>query len=311
MIHFLVDQTIEELREWDQHHAADALVSIAAYGRPSDPRYAAIWHTSTRAGGEPARFITESQPTNEPEEAKNVATLAEWQYSISPVLVTATGDLRSHGELGVATTWVYVLHDLPGKGGSGTVPTRGLVADTRALLLKELLPPPDASGNQSTEPDGCSSLDVVWYTSIKPNGERGKPIQRFLAVARGDDKTPYDLFEASANNLQLRIADTTFGVMQAPIMKKARGSYMRLHAAIPTPRKKSGYRTTMMHMKRDTYEAWPKDLKEDFACGTITDGPLRRSQLNSNFDERYYSQKLVPLEVRANGVGNDIRFCVT
>jgi hypothetical protein len=64
---------------------------------------------------------------------------------------------------------------------------------------------------------------------------------------------------------------------RVPATKKARGSFIRLHAAVPAPKNKDGARTPLMHMKRDTYEAWPANLEEDFACGRITDGPLRSS----------------------------------
>jgi CubicO group peptidase (beta-lactamase class C family) len=312
MIHFLVGLTLEELQHRDRYEfAADALVSIAAYGRPTAPCYAAIWHPSTRAGGEPGRTIL-GFPGAEPMEAYpfrpgGTLDLSSFGTNLIPLLVTATGDVRSHGELGVHTTWVFEEYPVGGRGKLAPPPRRGIVAASLESLLERL--GPFELGVGYGEREGCSSLEVVWYTSIKPNGKRGDPITRFLAIASRGDKTPYDLFEAPADP-QRRIEDNQFGVMEAPIMKKARGSYMRLHAAVPAPKNKNGARATVMHMKRDTYEAWPAKLEEDFACGAITDGPLRSSELALCRDVRKL-QNFVPLEVRANGVGGDIRFCVT
>jgi CubicO group peptidase (beta-lactamase class C family) len=218
-----------------------------------------------------------------------------------PLLVTATGDVRSHGELGVHTTWAFEAYPEDGL----VAPRRPGIVANKLSALQEQLRPLDLS-----PPLGCSSLDAVWYSRLGADGKREpNPVARYLAIARHEYKTPYDLFEAPADP-QRRIEDNQFGVMEAPIMKKARGSYMRLHAAVPAPKNKNGARATVMHMKRDTYEAWPKELEQDFACGTITDGLLRSSELALCRDVRKL-QNFVPLEVRANGVGGDIRFCVT
>ena len=299
MFTFLIDRTLEQLQDLDDEYASHALVSIAAYGRPSDPRYAAIWHPSARAGGEPKRVILGNVGAAEPPFAHDGLSLGGMGMLV-PLLVTATGDVRSNGELGVHTTWVFEAYP---EDGLVAPRRRGIVASSLESLLEKLKALESGEG----ERDGCGSVEMVCYKRAGSANE----IKRYLAVANRADKTPYDLFEAKADVAQLRIADNQFGVMEAPIMNKARGSYMRLHAAVPAPKNKDGHRATVMHMKRDTYEAWPANLEEDFACGTITDGPLRMSELAFNYDVRSELQNLVPLEVRANGVGGDIRFCVT
>lgn len=300
---FLVGLTLDELRDLDAEHADDSLASVAAYGRPKNPRYAAIWHSSP--GTKRKRLILGVRTLAEPIKASAFGPRGEFdpfQLSgprLAPILVTATGDLRSQGELGVHTTWVFETYERDGRGGFPK--DRGIVSEKLDDLLTTI------RLQESNPVQSCHSLDVVWYTRETDDGKR-KVVQRFLAIGR-EDTTPFDVFSASTSPLS-RIRDTAFGVWGADIMRKARGSYMRLHAAVPAPKKKGDFRECVMHMRRDTFETWPGDLQQDFRCGAETDGPLRMSELQFIANARF-AQDQIPLEVRANGVGGDVRFCVT
>lgn len=146
------------LKQEDLLLGGHRLVSVAAYGLPSSPSYAAIWHPVTGSPPRPRQLI-ESYSTAAPVDAGAdlppgvIPPLGQ----VAPTLVTATGDARPNGELGTATLWVYDVY-----GNDEDLPVRTtIITDSVNYLLGKIaglrcISMPSGSIEKST----CSAMQA-------------------------------------------------------------------------------------------------------------------------------------------------------
>lgn len=285
MIHFVAPRalSLSELEEVDELLKDWALVSIAEYGLPSNPRYAALWH-DTGTLQRPRTFVTAAN-SSEP-----LGALAFGSTTSEPVLWTGTGDVSDKGEVGVHTTWV----------------TRSYSSDDPARAVA-------ASALSQVEEGGrtCLSLDAVYY---RPAGQ-DKPVTRYLALLKREAGFTSGVFETPKG----QIADGLSGFFASPPARQAQLSFKRFQSAVPASRAEGGKRRVTALMRSNAYTAWPDDedaLPSTVGApapgpgGTFVDGPLTAQQFDESVEARRAAQFL-PIHVGANGKGSSARFCVT
>lgn len=274
--------TLAALKDLDKERATEFdLVSIAAYGPPLAPLYAAIWWP---AEAPLVRHIEEQYDPSTPWTPES--------FGLRPRLVTATGDLRHQGQTGVSTTWVS---DDVGIAGMPTFPLVRVTRTLAALWGKD-------AQKRTTQSRSCESFDVVAFTADNA-GER-ETRTRFLGCFGQNPTATFGMFSTGW------VKDQPNGLRTAEAMRIARLGFKRCSQAVPTGTGHRGLRNVYAVMQGDTYAPWPADLNEDFLGGTLTDGPIRTGQVNDLVVQRA-GEGLFPLHVGANGIGKNARLCIT
>jgi hypothetical protein len=295
--HLEIDLTFGQLEQRDSARADEWLASLAMYGEPSAPRFAAIWLPAPR----------EVRPRTFSLMAVNAAPPSPPPFVDAGIFPTHVGLTGSRSELGFRACVVYERFD----GLSDVSVHFGAELGKGDLVLD------DFALRHVRGLDACvyTVLDTqrvgpyVFHARL-PKRAYAAVLHRPLTI--GTRRPRSSLFAARS----VTASDAFDGLALAPEHRAVLNGYMRGHKAVPDPLPSRGARTLTVQYQDDTLTPWPADLTADmaesFRGSTPIWGPLPRFNLETAYAWLKWKEGDVwPIAIGANGSGEGARFCVT
>ncbi len=292
----LADLTETGLRAKDAELAALRLVSLAMYGTPTAPRFAAIWLPDVATFPRQIFLTDEILDTSTSNLQARIDSLQQsvWLAELYPVWVTATGAIGSSGPFGVRIALVFEHLPYDPKA-------RLVVGGTAAAIMKK-------------RPDTAVAVDTCYATSPSKKGPLGyETTMHHFGLFHRARPTPRTRWRYVPLD---PVMDQATGIQQSPQHKAVLRGWSRQHHAIPAPATSVAYtggtrRAVYVHYRDDTFEPWPSNMSQTFDCGTFVDGPLKRELLPTTIKKRMEDEGRWPVAVGANGRHANTRFCIT
>ncbi len=281
--------TFGQLQAMDQERADEWLASVAMYGEPSSPRFAAIWlpvPTEVRQ-----RELRLYDPNQLPLDLK--AELSGTKRM--PTQLGLTGGTHEAGFRAFALIERFLTKQSWSLRFSNKL-------DMGALF--------DESGSYRVA--HVSGLDHCAY---HPDAAFSKPPQRIYAL---NLVTPSAHTPAPSVFNILELQTTTAGLPGTPEHRATLNGWCRAHQAIPDRGLTAGKRRVLVHYRDETFEPWPLDFRGDmaekFRGGTHVHGPVSLAGLGWFLDTApglHPGLEMWPIAVGANGSDTFASFCVT
>jgi hypothetical protein len=257
------------------------LVSLAGYGHPNYPKFAAIWHPST---GHPTQALLLDCRIDE---VPGVIQDAAARSGMMPTIVTTTYG-TSGGQSDIR--WHFVLEE-------SSVPFSALKfmhsadVDTFRNTLW--------SGPTETVPDyGVMSFDAIGVSSATPIAYTGLLYPKELpSVARG--------FTSAV----VHSANTFVGFEQDRVTRAMRSGWCRPDIVVPAPFAAEP-RLVAWAWRDDVFDEWPISMADPtYNGGAVVLGPFRMSQWTDWTAPLYYSPDWRPWRVAVSSFGYEDPVC--
>jgi len=278
----------------DEGFSNHGLISLAMYGTPEAPLYAAIWLPSSFGASEnwPVRKRTFELDWN----FHTIYT--HRQFDRFPTLVGITGGTFDTPRSILVFEKVLMK---PGESAPTIAPPDVVKTEKPSTFFEKY------RGRVITGLDMC-----IQYFENPPNNPFAAspaPSKKatYVAVIAAKLTSPKTLFNVM---LLDPVQDNIDGINDADQHAATLQGWSRGHHAVPTHKNKSGKRQVLVHYRDDTFAKWPGNMKDPFDGGTPIEGPIKPSQLPSRLSAAE-ARGQWPIQIGANGSGSDVRFCVT